>query len=243
MPPLRADYQTFVRQARGGEAATRADLEWWRERLSGKLPIISLAADSARAPSGAGQRVSIDLGLDLTNRIDALASQHQATSFMVLLAAFKLLIHRYTGQTDLLIGVHVSGRDRPEFVDVIGMFVNTLVLRTAVTPELDRYRTAVARPRSTSRPSPASISNSIASWKPSSRSGYRAIIRWSGMRSPTKTFPRLRLSLVRRSSRINLWSLPDPAMSSPSRFGGPLTACYATSNIRRICSTRKRSTP
>ena len=136
LPPLRADYQTFVRQARGGEAATRADLEWWRERLSGKLPIISLAADSARAPSGAGQRVSIDLGLDLTNRIDALASQHQATSFMVLLAAFKLLIHRYTGQTDLLIGVHVSGRDRPEFVDVIGMFVNTLVLRTAVTPEL-----------------------------------------------------------------------------------------------------------
>jgi amino acid adenylation domain-containing protein len=136
LPPLRADYQAFVRQSRAEEASTQVDLDWWRDRLSRELPVISLAADANRAPSGAGRRVSIPLGPELSAGIDALARQHRATPFMVMLAAFKLLVYRYTGQTDLLIGAQTSGRNRPEFTDVIGMFVNTVVLRTSLAAGL-----------------------------------------------------------------------------------------------------------
>ena len=136
LPPLRADYQTYVQYANREEAATLTDVDWWRQKLSGELPVISLAPDSTRVPSGAGRRLSIELGAELTRDINALARRQQATPFMVLLAAFKLLIHRYTGQTDLLVGVQTSGRERPEFADVVGMFVNTVVLRTTVNAEL-----------------------------------------------------------------------------------------------------------
>jgi amino acid adenylation domain-containing protein len=149
LPPPHADYQAFVRRRRREETTTRADLDFWREKLSGELPVVSLAADRMRPLSGAGRRTSIELGLDLTNQIDAMAREHQATPFMVLLAGFNLLIQRYTGMTDLLVGAHVSGRDRPEFADVIGMFVNTLVLRTSVTPNLTA-RELLSRIRETS---------------------------------------------------------------------------------------------
>ncbi|HVY16791.1 MAG TPA: amino acid adenylation domain-containing protein [Rhodopila sp.] len=135
LPPLRADYQAYVAQARNDEATTEADLAWWRRKLSGELPIISLADDSTRTPSGAGRRVSIPLDAGLTARIEALARRNRATTFMVLLAAFKLLVFRYTGQADVLVGVQTSGRDKPEYADVVGMFVNTLVLRTGLDPE------------------------------------------------------------------------------------------------------------
>jgi amino acid adenylation domain-containing protein len=135
LPLLRTDYATFVRWTRDQESGTQSDLDWWRKELSGDLPVVSLSVDSAR-PSGVGRRASIELGLDLTYQIEAMAREHQVTPFMVLLAAFNLLIHRYTGRTDLLIGTHVSGRERPELADVVGMFVNTLVLRTSVTPNV-----------------------------------------------------------------------------------------------------------
>jgi amino acid adenylation domain-containing protein len=136
LPPLRADYQAYVRRARRDEEKSLADLAWWREKLSGELPILSLADDAARVPSGAGRRISIPFGPRLTSRIEALAKQYSATPFMVVLAAFKLLLFRYTGQTDILVGVQTSGRNRPEFADVIGMFVNTVVLRTGLSPDL-----------------------------------------------------------------------------------------------------------
>jgi amino acid adenylation domain-containing protein len=132
LPPPRADYQGFVRQERDDERASQPDLDWWCRKLSGELPIVSLAADAMRIRSGAGRRVSIDLGPDLMEGIDGIARQHGATIFMVLLAAFKLLLHRYTGQTDMMVGVQTSGRHRPEFAQVIGMFVNTLVRETAL---------------------------------------------------------------------------------------------------------------
>jgi amino acid adenylation domain-containing protein len=136
VPPLRADYQAYVRQARKDEDATQADLDWWREKLSGQLPVLSLAHDSTRTPSGAGRRASIPLGRDLVGRIEALARQERATPFMALLAGFKLLLFRLTGHTDVLVGAQTSGRDRPEYADIVGMFVNTVVLRSTVEPDL-----------------------------------------------------------------------------------------------------------
>ncbi len=149
LPVPRVDYQAFIRRASEEEAVTNSDLDWWRDTLSGELPIISLAHNIARQPSGAGRRISIELSAELSNRIEVFARQRQATPFMVLLAAFKLLLQRYSGQTDVLVGVHVSGRDRTEFADVVGMFVNTLVLRTSVTPDLTADE-LVARVRDTS---------------------------------------------------------------------------------------------
>jgi amino acid adenylation domain-containing protein len=136
LPPLRGDYAAFVRREQREEANDQADLEWWRRHLAGELPVVSLAGGQTRALSGAGRRLEIAIDAKLSSEIRALAQQRRVTPFMVLLATFKLLVHRYTGQEDLLIGTAVSGRDRRGFEGVVGMFVNTLVLRTSVTPDL-----------------------------------------------------------------------------------------------------------
>ncbi|MBV9655042.1 MAG: AMP-binding protein, partial [Acetobacteraceae bacterium] len=136
LPPPRADYQAFVRQEPGKEAETQADLDWWCRNLSGDLPVTSLAPDRSRPHRGKARRLPLDIDAEMTARLEALAKQHAATPFMVLFAAFNLLAHRYTGETDLLIATPVSGRDRPEFADVVGMFVNTLAVRTRVDSEL-----------------------------------------------------------------------------------------------------------
>lgn len=134
--PLRVDYQAYVRQSLREEEATRADLDWWRDKLSGQLPVISLASGSTRTCSGAGRRASIRLGRELVGRIEAFARRQGATPFMALLAAFKLLLFRLTGQTDVLVGAHTSGRNRAELADIVGLFVGTVVVRSAVTPDL-----------------------------------------------------------------------------------------------------------
>ena len=180
LPPLHADFQMAADWMRSEEEFTRPDLEWWREKLSGSLPILSLADDIARPSSGAGRRVSIEVGEELRSRIEVLAHAHKATPFMVLLAAFQLLIHRYTGSTDILVGTHVSGRDRSEFTDVIGMFVNTLVLRTSVEPSLTG-RELLARVRETSLEAFArqrvAFDRVVEAVKPKRISGHNPLVR------------------------------------------------------------------
>jgi non-ribosomal peptide synthetase component F len=78
--------------------------------------------------------------------IRALGKQHGTTLFMTLLAAFQVLLHRDTGQEDVVVGTPIAGRNRPEFEPLIGFFVNTLVLRTTVRSDLS-FRAVLARVR------------------------------------------------------------------------------------------------
>ncbi|WPP02038.1 amino acid adenylation domain-containing protein [Pseudomonas sp. HR96] len=114
----------------GGEGARQ--LAWWREQLGSEHPLLALPSDRPRpAVQGfAGGQVEVCLTPALLKALRSLAGRHQATLAMVLLASFKVLLARYSGQTDLRVGTTVAGRNVPEVEGLIGLFVNLLVLRS-----------------------------------------------------------------------------------------------------------------
>jgi amino acid adenylation domain-containing protein len=110
----------------GGER----QLGYWRERLGGSQPVLSLTTDqprSAEAHYSAAQH-SLDIPTGLAQELKHLSRAQGGTLFMTLLAAFHALLFRYSGQNEIRVGVPVAGRSRPETAGVIGIFINTLVL-------------------------------------------------------------------------------------------------------------------
>ena len=135
LPPLPiqyADYAVWQRTALQG-AQLAQHLTYWRTQLQELTPT-TLPTDHPRPTLQRfrGATVPLSFPVDLLTALQTLSHQHQATLFMVLLATFKVLVYRYTGQTDLSIGTPIANRTRPELEALIGFFVNTLVLRTTV---------------------------------------------------------------------------------------------------------------
>ncbi|MEO0970364.1 MAG: amino acid adenylation domain-containing protein, partial [Cyanobacteria bacterium J06639_18] len=126
-----ADYAYWQRQWLKS-AAFSQELSYWTRKLSGNLPILQIptARPHPQLPTFQGARQSITLPKILTEKLKALSQKQGVTLFMVMLAAFKTLLYRYTQQSDLLVGTAISGRNQPEFEEMIGCFVNTLVIRT-----------------------------------------------------------------------------------------------------------------
>ncbi|MBV8200733.1 MAG: AMP-binding protein, partial [Acidobacteria bacterium] len=130
-PPLPyADHARWQReQLDAGELGPQ--LAYWRQQLAGELPVLALPADRPRRQSpGRGGQLTLALAPALAARVAAYGRQAGATPFMTLLAAWKVLLHRLSGQDDVLVGVPIAGRNRLEIEDTLGFFVNTLVLRT-----------------------------------------------------------------------------------------------------------------
>ncbi|MER0239567.1 amino acid adenylation domain-containing protein [Fulvimarina sp. MAC8] len=115
------DSEKFLRQRR-----------FWAEQLAG-LPEIELPSDRSRHASANLDSATFQhvLAPELSAQIDALASRLKTTPFIVVAAAFKLLIHRYSGQDDLHLSVPVAGRQEADSAALVGLFTNTLVLRSA----------------------------------------------------------------------------------------------------------------
>ena len=130
LPIQYADYAAWQRRSLRGETL-EAELEFWRSRLAGAPPGLSLPTDRPRpaAQSFAGGRVPLRLSGALTNALRGLGRQTSVTLFMVLAAAYVALLHRYTGEDDLVFGSSVAGRDRVDLEGLIGFFVNMLALR------------------------------------------------------------------------------------------------------------------
>ena len=107
-------------------------LDYWKGRLSGALPVLELPTDRPRPPvqTYKGSSVSAVFSDRLTESLKILSHREGVTLFVTLLAAFKVLLHRYTGQDDMLVGAPIANRNRPETEGLIGFFVNTLVMRT-----------------------------------------------------------------------------------------------------------------
>ncbi|HEV2847327.1 MAG TPA: condensation domain-containing protein, partial [Thermoanaerobaculia bacterium] len=124
-----ADYAVWQRGRLRGETL-EAELAFWRDRLAGTPPL-EMPADRLRPaqPSFRGGLVDLEVPADVPGRLRALARREEATSYMVLLAAFQVLLLRYSGQTDFAVGSPVANRTRTELEGLIGFFVNTLVLR------------------------------------------------------------------------------------------------------------------
>ncbi|HYO13129.1 MAG TPA: amino acid adenylation domain-containing protein, partial [Thermoanaerobaculia bacterium] len=133
LPPLPVQYADFARWQRGwlqGEALER-QLAYWRETLAGAPFVLELPTDRPRpaVQSFRGTRQGLWWPGDLLAAIAARSRREGTTVFMTLLAAFQLLLSRYSGQGDLLVGSTIAGRGRLEIEGLIGFFVNTLVLR------------------------------------------------------------------------------------------------------------------
>ncbi len=105
---------------------------YWREKMSGAAPLLDLPSDKPRPAvktiNGARQSVFIDDML--TRKLNELCRKEQVTLYMVLLSAYQILLHRYSGKDDIIVGSPIAGRIRPEFENLIGFFVNALIMRT-----------------------------------------------------------------------------------------------------------------
>ncbi len=136
-PPLQyGDYAVWQRRRLDGEWMA-AEVAHWRGALDGAPLVLDLPSDRPRpAQQGiAGAQLPVNLSGDLAAAVRETAAAAGTTPFMVLLAAFFAVLHRWTGAGDLLAGSPVAGRNRRELEGLIGFFVNTLVLRAQVADD------------------------------------------------------------------------------------------------------------
>jgi amino acid adenylation domain-containing protein/non-ribosomal peptide synthase protein (TIGR01720 family) len=137
LPPLPIQYSDYALwQRRWLEAGEQArQLDYWQARLGNEHPVLELPTDRPRPamPSYQGTRHHFAIDADLAAQLRSCAQRHNVTLFMLLLGAFNVLLHRYTGQGDIRVGVPIANRNRTEVEGLIGFFVNTQVLRTELT--------------------------------------------------------------------------------------------------------------
>jgi natural product biosynthesis luciferase-like monooxygenase protein/non-ribosomal peptide synthase protein (TIGR01720 family) len=136
LPALPVQYRQFARwqRARLKAQELEAQLAYWREQLKAPLPLLELPSDRPRPPriSYRGDEVTFVLPEELAARLRALGRGQGVTLFMLLVAGWALLMARYAGQSDVIVGTATSGRARREFEGLIGCFVNTLALRVSL---------------------------------------------------------------------------------------------------------------
>src|SRR5690606_32805415 len=129
-----ADFAFWQRQWLA-KADLTEELDYWRQQLAGAPPMLTLATDRARpaVQTFRGGSVQFALPAGVRRQLTELAQGHGATTFMALLTVWYLLLQRYSGQDDLVVGVPVANRSRPETEGLIGFFVNTLAIRADLT--------------------------------------------------------------------------------------------------------------
>jgi len=131
-----ADYAVWQRNWLQGEVL-QAQLTFWKEQLADVPPVLELPTDRPRPPAvtynGATQSFTLDKGL--SDALKALCRREGVTLYQLLLAAFQVLLYRYSGQEDICVGSPIANRTRAEIENLIGFFVNTLVLRTDLSGE------------------------------------------------------------------------------------------------------------
>jgi amino acid adenylation domain-containing protein len=133
LPPLPIQYADFAywqREWLSGEVLA-SETDYWKTALANLPPLLELPTDRPRPPvqSYCGTHEPFRLSRELTDQLRALSQKSGATLFMTLLAAFDILLSRYSGQTDIAVGTPVANRSRPELESLIGFFINNLVLR------------------------------------------------------------------------------------------------------------------
>jgi thioesterase domain-containing protein len=130
LPIQYGDYSSWQQELLQTEAVQKK-LAYWQGNLAHCIPILNLPMDGQRPPEQTlnGTTLTFAVPAEVVAGIKSLAGENNSTLFMALLAAFKVLLHRYSGETDLLVGVPVAGRGQVETENLIGFFVDTVVLR------------------------------------------------------------------------------------------------------------------
>ncbi|MEM1366477.1 MAG: amino acid adenylation domain-containing protein, partial [Cyanobacteria bacterium P01_H01_bin.15] len=130
LPPLPVSYTDYA--AWQNELDLDIQKAYWQQQLQDAPPLLELPTDFPRPakPTGQGGKYQLRLTKAQTDALKQLGQVQGTTLFMTLLAAFKVLLYRYSGVTDLLIGTPIANRQRAEVEPLMGMFINTLVLRS-----------------------------------------------------------------------------------------------------------------
>ena len=137
LPIQYSDYAMWQREWFEGEVY-ESQLAYWKKQFATMPPALELPADHRRPSVQAyrafrGDQQTITLSADLTRRIRKLCQQENVTLFMVLMAAYQILLHRYTEEEDIVVGTPIAGRPVPEIEGLIGLFINTLAIRAQVS--------------------------------------------------------------------------------------------------------------
>ena len=120
------DEERFV-QSPAGDAAWR----YWQHELAGELPLLSLPTDKPRPAVQTlnGASIPFSVTVEESASLNEIARQEGTTLYTLLVAAYQTLLHRYTGQDDIIVGCPAAGRNRPEAAETVGYFVNPIVVR------------------------------------------------------------------------------------------------------------------
>ncbi len=133
LPSILSSYADFVQWQSEMLNSSRGESLWnyWKNQLSGDLPVITLPIDHPRPVMQTfnGATYSFELDEELSEKIKNLAKAEGVTLFMLLLAAYEVLLYRYTGQEDILVSSATTGRTNRKFANVMGYFINLIVLR------------------------------------------------------------------------------------------------------------------
>jgi amino acid adenylation domain-containing protein len=134
LPLQYADFAVWQRRWLQGDVL-EAQVTWWREQLAGAPGLLDLPTDRPRprVQTYRGAREMVVVPLAVADALEALGRRIEATPFMVLLAAFQLLLHGFSGSDDVPVGSPIANRNRGEIEGLIGLFINTLVLRGRFT--------------------------------------------------------------------------------------------------------------
>ncbi|WP_100521126.1 non-ribosomal peptide synthetase [Mycobacteroides abscessus] len=143
--PVQGEAPQFMVVSADTEPSSDADLTYWRRALTPLPDPLELPGAASTYSSRAARRLAVPMPAETAARIEEFAREHSATPFMVLLAAFGVLVHRYTGSRDFVTAIPVAER-KSNAEKAIGYFGNTLLLRTAVNPD-DSFASHVAAVR------------------------------------------------------------------------------------------------
>ena len=140
LPPLAIQYSDFAhwQNERLSDDRIESQMQFWQNRLAGAPTVLNLPTDRPRPAiqDFVGATVEFQLSEQLTRQVNQLAGECQTTPFVILMAAEAILLSRYCGQSDLVLGTASAGRVHPEIEPLIGFFVNTLPLRIQLPPEM-----------------------------------------------------------------------------------------------------------
>ncbi len=136
LPIQYADYSIWQRNKLSKEVLEK-QFVYWKETLADLNPLLTFPSDLPRPAFQTynGARYKLSLDKELSHQIISFSKKQNATLFMTMLASFKLLFYRYTGQTDIVLGSPITGRNHSDLEKLMGFFVNTLVLRTKLSAE------------------------------------------------------------------------------------------------------------
>jgi acyl transferase domain-containing protein/acyl carrier protein len=133
LPPLRVHYRDFSlwHSRQVGKAAMRRQEEFWLGQFKDGIPVLEIFADYPRPPvqSFGGETIHFEFDGALMEKVNRLMRETDTTLYMVLLAAFTVTLSKYSGQDDIVVGSPVSGRDHPDFENIVGVFINAVAMR------------------------------------------------------------------------------------------------------------------